>query len=564
MQQNSQIVETALSGYELLNDPLLNKGTAFTDAERDQFDLHGLLPPYVTTLDLQVDRRLDAFRAYANDLQKYVFLRGTQDTNEALFYALLTRNIEELMPIVYTPTVGLGCQLFSHIFRKARGLFLSFPLKDRIATILKNPRFDGVDVIVVSDGERILGLGDQGAGGMGIPIGKLALYTACAGLHPSTTLPILLDVGTDNHALLTDPLYIGWRHERLRGAAYDDFVAVFVDAVRARWPHVLLHWEDFAIGNANRLPARYRDQLCSFNDDIQGTAAIAVGAILSAINVTGEPLTEQRIAVLGAGSAGTGIAALLLRAMVDAGLRERDARERFYLVDRDGLLVEGMSGLQPFQAPFAQSRDRIAGWKLANTDRIGLADVIGNAHPTVLIGTSGQARAFAEPVVRTMAAHVKRPVIFPLSNPTERSEATPDELIVWTDGRAVIGTGSPFPPVMRDGRSFRIDQTNNAYVYPGVGLGAIAAKARRISDGMFLAAARTIADLSPAKHDPRANLLPPLAELRKVSFAVAMAVAKEAEPEGLAAPIPDRDLAAAVKSTIWEPVYAPYRRLPPR
>ena len=555
-------IETALSGYGLLNDPLLNKGTAFTDAERDTFDLHGLLPPYVTTLDLQVGRRLAALRNLGTDLQKYTFLRGLQDTNETLFYALLTRNIEELMPIVYTPTVGLGCQQFSRLFRKHRGVFLSFPLKDRVRRILGNPRFDSVEAIVVSDGERILGLGDQGAGGMGIPIGKLSLYTACAGLHPSTTLPILLDVGTDNQELLADPLYIGWRHERVRGTDYDDFVASFVDAVRARWPHVLLHWEDFAFRNANRLLAQYRDQLCSYNDDIQGTAAIAVGAVLSAINVTGVPLTEQHIAVLGAGSAGTGISALLLRAMSEAGLPEREARSRFYLVDRDGLLVEGMAGLQPFQTPFAQSRDRLAAWKLASPDRIDLADVAANAHPTVLIGTSGQPRAFSEGIVRAMAAHVERPVIFPLSNPTERSEATPQELIAWTDGRAVIGTGSPFPPIERDGRPFRIDQTNNSYVYPGVGLAAIAVQTHRISDGMFLAAARTIAELSPAKHDPRANLLPPLAELRKISFQVAIAVAQQAETEGLAAPLPDQDLSAAVSAKMWEPAYAPYRRLP--
>ena len=419
----SRTVETALSGYELLNDPLLNKGTAFTDQNATSSSLHGFLPPHVAELDYQVRRRLDAFRGLGSDIQRYIFLRGLQDSNETLFYALLTRNIEEMMPVVYTPTVGLGCQLFSHIFRKPRGLFLSLPHKDDIRRILKHPRFDGVEAIVVSDGERILGLGDQGAGGMGIPIGKLSLYTACAGLHPSTTLPIILDVGTDNREHLDDPLYIGWQHERVRGDAYDEFVAIFVAAVRERWPHVLLHWEDFAIGNANRLLTRYRDRLCTFNDDIQGTAAIAVGTLLSAINVTGTPLTEQRIAVFGAGSAGTGICALLLRAMIEAGLTEAQAHSRFYLVDRDGLLVDGMTGLQPFQAPFVQRRADLAHWTLAASDRIGLGDVVANAHPTVLIGTSGQPHAFHEAVVRAMADRVRRPIIFPLSNPTERSRS---------------------------------------------------------------------------------------------------------------------------------------------
>jgi malate dehydrogenase (oxaloacetate-decarboxylating) len=558
-----RVVETVRSGYELLNDPLLNKGTAFTEAEREAFELHGLLPPHVATLDWQVRRRLDAFRALGSDLQKYVFLRGLQDSNETLFYALLTRNIEEMMPIVYTPTVGLGCQLFSHIFRKPRGLFLSLPLKDRIADILRHPRFDGVEAIVVSDGERILGLGDQGAGGMGIPIGKLSLYTACAGLNPSTTLPVLLDVGTDNKDLLDDPIYIGWRHERVRGQTYDDLVDTFAEAVRARWPHVLLHWEDFAIGNANRLLARYRDRLCSYNDDIQGTAAVAVSTLLAAVTVTGEELARQRIAVLGAGSAGTGICALLLRAMVAAGLSEAEAAARFYLVDRGGLLVEGMAGLQPFQARFAQSRERLAGWtNLQSPPRIGLTDVIANAHPTVLIGTSGQPHAFTEPMVRAMAAHVRRPIIFPLSNPTERSEASPLELDAWTEGRAIIGTGSPFPPLRRDGREIRVDQTNNAYVYPGIGLGAIAVKARRISDAMFLAAARTLAELSPARNDPAANLLPPLVSLRKISFHVAVAVAEQAVAEGLADPLPRGDIAAAVRVKMWQPLYAPYRRPP--
>ena len=554
-------VETALSGYELLNDPLLNKGTAFTEEERDEFELHGLLPPHIAELDYQVMRRLEAFRAQRSDIDRYTFLRGLQDSNETLFYALLTRNIEEMMPVVYTPTVGLGCQRFSHIFRKPRGLFLSYPHKADIPRILANERFDRVEAIVVSDGERILGLGDQGAGGMGIPIGKLSLYTACAGLHPSTTLPIILDVGTDNREHLDDPLYIGWQHERVRGADYDDFIETFVHAVRERWPHVLLHWEDFAIGNANRLLTRYRDSLCTFNDDIQGTAAIAVGTLLSAINVTSTPLTQQRIAVFGAGSAGTGICALLLRAMTEAGLTEAQARSRFYLVDRDGLLLEGMNHLQPFQEPFVQKRADVAHWSLASPERIGLSDVVINAHPTVLIGTSGQAHAFHEAVVRAMADRVRRPVIFPLSNPTDRAEATPHDILEWTEGRAVIGTGSPFPPVQRDGHVFRIDQTNNAYVYPGIGLGAIAIDAPRISDGMFLAAARVISDMSPAKHDPLANLLPPLTEIRELSFKVAVAVARQACTDGLAKSASDDELARAVQAKMWEPIYARYHRL---
>ena len=554
-------VETPLSGYELLNEPLLNKGTAFTEAERDQFDLHGLLPPHVARLEDQVKRRLDAFHSLNSDMQKYTFLRGLQDSNEVLFYALLTRNIEEMMPIVYTPTVGLGCQNFSHIFRKARGLFLSVPHKQDIRRIISHPRYDRIDAVVVSDGERILGLGDQGAGGMGIPIGKLSLYTACAGLHPATTLPIMLDVGTDNEKLLADPLYIGWQHRRVRGREYDDFVQSFVDAVHERWPHVLLHWEDFAIDNANRLLSKYRDQLCTFNDDIQGTAAIAVGTLLSAINVTGIPLTEQRITVFGAGSAGTGIAALLARAMIDAGLSEAEAHSRFHLVDRDGLLVEGMSGLRSFQMPFAQRRDRLNDWKLATPSRIGLIDVINNAHPTVLIGTSGQPNSFTEGIVRNMARHVRQPIIFPLSNPTERSEATPAELDNWTGGRAVIGTGSPFPPLKRNGNVFRADQTNNAYVYPGIGLGAIATGSQCISDGMFLAAAHAVAAKSPTKDDPRANLLPPLSRIRELTFYVAVAVGQQAQKEGLTQEITDDLVGAAVKSKMWEPRYPSYRRL---
>src|SRR5215210_4775524 len=432
----SPSVETARSGYDLLNSPLLNKGTAFTDEERDAFDLHGLLPPMVSTLDEQAARRLQAMRQLPNDFERYLFLRGLQDTNEVLFYALLVRHLEEMLPIVYTPTVGLGCQYFSQSFRKPRGLFLSLPHQERIARILGHPRFDNVEAIVVTDGERILGLGDQGAGGMGIPIGKLSLYTGCGGLHPATTLPILLDVGTDNPERLSDPLYIGWRHERLHGEAYDDFIEAFVQAVIERWPHVLLQWEDFARNNATRLLELYRDRLCTFNDDVQGTAVVAAGTLLAAVNVTGVPMREQRIAVLGAGGAGSGISALLLRAMIEDGLPEAEARSRFFLVDRDGLLVEGMPGLMPFQEPFVQPRSAVAGWALERESMIGLGDVARQAQPTVLIGVSGQPGAFPESVVRTMTASVERPVIFPLSNPTSRAEATPIDVMAWTEGRA--------------------------------------------------------------------------------------------------------------------------------
>src|SRR3984957_16468687 len=406
---------TALSGHQLLTDPLYNKGTAFTETERDVFELHGLLPPNIGSLDEQSSRRLQVLRGLHTDLERYTFLRDLQDTNETLFFAVLVQNLEELLPIVYTPTVGEGCQHFSRLFRKPRGLFLSLPHKKRIRQILAQPRFDKTEAIVVTDGERILGLGDQGAGGMGIPIGKLALYTGCGGLHPATTLPIMLDVGTDNPDCLADPLYIGWRHERVRGQEYDDFVEAFVDAVSKRWPHVLLQWEDFAKNNATRLLERYRDRLCTFNDDVQGTAAVATGTLLAAINVTGKPLKSQRIAILGAGSAGCGIAGLIRKAMIDAGLPESEAAARFFMVDRDGLLVEGMTGLAPFQLPFVQKKQAIEGWKLNHPDKIGLLDVVRNARPTVLIGVSGQAGAFSEPVVRAMAECNKRPIIFPLS-----------------------------------------------------------------------------------------------------------------------------------------------------
>jgi malate dehydrogenase (oxaloacetate-decarboxylating) len=460
-QESEQVVTVPadLSGYQLLSDARLNKGTAFTDDERDTFGLHGLLPPIVANIDEQVMRRLEAFRGFSTDLERYAFLRDLQDTNETLFYALLARNIEELLPVVYTPTVGAGCRQFSRLFRKPRGLFLSMPHRDSIKQILGNPQFDRTEVIVVTDGERILGLGDQGAGGMGIPIGKLALYTACGGVNPATALPIILDVGTDNEENLKDPLYIGWRHGRVRGQDYDDFVEEFVRAIDERWPHVMLQWEDFAKSNATRLLDRYSDQLCTFNDDIQGTAAIATGTLLAAINVTGVPLTGQRIAILGAGSAGSGIAALIHAAMVDVGLDAGDAARRFFLVDKDGLLLDDMKDIAAFQAPFVQSRAMLSSWTLGRSDRVSLLDVINNAKPTALIGVCGQTSAFTETVVRAMAKHNTRPIVFALSNPVSCAEATAAEIERWSEGRAIIGAGSPFPPVNRAGRPFLVDQT---------------------------------------------------------------------------------------------------------
>lgn len=554
-------IETALSGGNLIRHHLFNKGTAFTEAERDEFHLHGLLPPTIGTLEEQIARRLKVLRNFATNFKRYAFLRDLQDSNETLFYALLTAHMDELLPIIYTPTVGEGCQRFSEIWRKPRGLFISYPNRDRIDGMLARPNLDDVRVIVVSDGERILGLGDQGAGGMGIPIGKLSLYTACAGIHPTQTLPIFLDVGTDNNERLQDPLYVGWRHNRVRGAEYDAFVERFVSAVMRRWPHILLQWEDFAGSNSARLIERYRDKVCTFNDDIQGTAAVAAGTLLAAINVTGIPLTDQRIALFGAGSAGVGICRLILQAMKDEGLGESDARSRFYAVDRQGLLVQGMTDVLPSQDFLVRARGDLIAWKLQDPNRIDLLDVVGNARPTTLIGVSGQAGAFTEEIVRTMARHVDRPIIFPLSNPTSRCEAVPQQIIEWTEGRALVGTGSPYPPVQYSDRTIAIDQTNNSYIFPGVGLGVLAGEARRVTDGMFMAAARALAAMSPARQDRNGRLLPPISELTVVSRKVAECVAKRAQDEGVARVMNDDELQKRIDAFMWKPTYRPYKRL---
>ena len=558
-QTSNKTYQISLSGYGLINSPRLNKGTAFTDHERDVFGLHGLLPPHVGSLDEQIDRRIKAFREQPNAFHKYSFLRDLQNTNETLFYALLLRNIEEMLPVVYTPTVGEGCQRFSEIWRKPRGLFLSYPNKHRIDQILSHSRYDGVKCIVVSDGERILGLGDQGAGGMGIPIGKMALYTALGGIHPEHCLPILLDVGTDNEDRLKSPIYIGWTHHRVRGEEYDAFVDVFVNSVKKRWPHVLLQWEDFSGSNAARLLARYKDQLCTFNDDIQGTAAVAAATLLSAINVTGVPLEQQKIAVFGFGTAGIGITNLLEQFMHDKGLSVEEARNHFYAIDRYGLITEKGKDVRPEQMPYARKEEEVRGWRQPNGE-INLLDVIRHAKPSVLIGVSGQAGAFTEGVVREMARNTVRPVIFPLSNPTARSEATPQDLVDWTEGRALIGTGSPFEPVSIWGRKVHIDQTNNSYIFPGLALGIVASRAKRVTDTMVMAAAKELARLVPTQKDKKANLLPSLSESRQLSLSIAQAVGRQTIQDGQAQVAGEDSLNRELQANIWEPVYVPYER----
>jgi malate dehydrogenase (oxaloacetate-decarboxylating) len=556
------VIRTSLSGFDLLMHPGLNQGTAFTEAERDLFALHGLLPPHIGTLEDQRERRKRAFDSLPTAFAKYAFMRELQDTTETLFYSLIAHNVEELVPIVYTPTVGEGCQRFSEIWRKPRGLFLSYPNKDRIEQILSHSRYDHVRCIVVSDGERILGLGDQGAGGMGIPIGKMALYTALAGIPPEHCLPVLLDVGTDNEALLREPIYIGWQHKRVRGQEYDDFVETFVTAVERRWPHILLQWEDFAGVNAARLLERYRSRLCTFNDDIQGTAAVTTATLLAAVYATGIPLKEQTIAMFGSGSAGIGIVDLLVKAMKEEGLSEEQARKRIYAFNRYGLLVEGSEGIRDGQLPLVRKREDVAGWKLAGSGAISLLDVVRNAKVTVLAGVSAQAGAFTEEIVREMASHTPRPVIFPLSNPTSRSEATPADLLRWTDGRALVGTGSPFAPVEIGGRQIRIAQINNSYIFPGLALGILVSRARRVTDGMIMAAAKTLASLSPAREDKNAPLLPPIADSRQVGLVVGEAVALQAVADGVADAAGEVPVKEQLRAYVWEPVYRPYERIP--
>jgi malate dehydrogenase (oxaloacetate-decarboxylating) len=543
---------------DLLDTPLLNKGTAFRDAERTQFGLHGLLPPHVETLQEQVVRAYEAYTRKDDDLERHIYLRALQDNNEVLFYRLLLDHIEEMTPIVYTPTVALACQQFSHIYRRPRGMFIGYPQRDSIIQVLRNRPNQHVDIVVVTDGERILGIGDQGVGGLGIPIGKLSLYTLIGGIRPERTLPIVLDVGTNNSERLDDPEYFGWRHERVTSDDYFAFIEQFVDAVKEELPETCLQWEDFANSHARPILDRYRDQLLTFNDDIQGTAAVALGAILGAIKVAGRSLNDQQIVILGAGSAATGVADGLSAAMTEEGLTKEQARGQFWLVNSKGVLHSGRRDLTPEQMIYAQPENRIANWPRSSNGNVGLADVIAQIDATILIGLSTVAGAFSEKLVREMGSKVERPIIFPLSNPTSKSEATPEDLTRWTEGRALVATGSPFAPVNYDGRTIPVAQCNNVYIFPAIGLGVVASRARRITDAMLLAAARTLAANSPAVRDPSASLLPPLTDLRRVAGEIAVAVGIAAQKDGVAPQMSGDEVRARVTATQWTPDYPSY------
>ncbi|MGP8072198.1 MAG: NAD-dependent malic enzyme [Thermoplasmata archaeon] len=545
-------------GQDLLDVPMLNKGTAFTDEERSVLGLHGLLPPQVETLDQQVVRAYEAFRRKTDDLERHIYLRALQDTNEVLFYRLLHDHMEETMPVVYTPVVAQGCQEFSHIYRRARGLFIPYPLRDSIRTLLQHRPNGEVDVIVVTDGERILGIGDQGVGGLGIPIGKLSLYTLIGGIRPERTLPIVLDVGTNNLDRLRDPEYLGWRHERVTGSDYDAFIEQFVHAIRLEMPGTFLQWEDFGAAHARPILERYRERALTFNDDIQGTGAVALGAILSALHLTATPLCEQRVVILGAGSAGVGVADAIRGALLQDGVPEREARQRFYLVNRGGLLHTGREDLKNEQKEYARPWDEVASWSRHDPRRVNLAEVVHEVHPTVLIGLSTVAGAFDEPLVREMSAGVDRPIIFPLSNPTSKCEAVPEDLVRWSEGSAIIATGSPFPPVEIAGRRVPVAQCNNVYIFPALGLGVVASGARRVTDGMILAAARALADESPARENPTGPLLPPVDQLRRVAVEVAMAVGFEAQRTGHAVLTTPEELRERILATQWTPRYPIY------
>ena len=548
------------AGNGLLELPLLNKGSAFSEEERTRFNLHGLIPHAIENIEEQSQRSYQQYSAFSDAINKHIYLRNIQDTNETLFYHLIEQHLSEMMPIIYTPTVGEACQRFSDIYRRHRGIFISYPDRAHIDDIVQNINKKNVKVIVITDGERILGLGDQGIGGMGIPIGKLSLYTACGGISPAYTLPITLDVGTNNPQLLNDPIYMGWNQPRINGEEYYQFVDQVLDAVKRRWPKALIQFEDFAQKNAMPLLNKYRDQICCFNDDIQGTAAVSVGSLIAASRAAGKQLKDQIIAFLGAGSAGCGIAEQIVAQMVVEGLSDAEARARVFMVDRFGLFTDNQPNLLDFQSKLAQSTERVTAWGNAE-GIISLLDVIQHAKPTVLIGVSGQPGLFTEEVIKALAANCERPIVLPLSNPTSQVEAFPADILEWTEGKALIATGSPFEPVNYQGKIYNISQCNNSYIFPGIGLGVIAAGATRVTDSMLIASSNALADCSPLLKDPNADLLPDLNEIQQVSKFIAFKVAKAAMDAGVAPMLDDEALQQAIEANFWKPEYRDYKRV---
>ena len=553
-----EYIAVDMRGESLLRDPFTNKGTAFTAAEREELGLDGLMPAAISTMDQQLARVYENYRAKQTPLERYIHLASLQDRNETLFFRLVHDHIDEMMPIVYTPVVGEACQQFSHIYRRPRGLYISYEQRHRIDAILENHARPPA-VIVVTDGERILGLGDQGVGGMGIPTGKLSLYTACAGIPPYLTLPIMLDVGTDNQERLNDPLYLGLRHKRIRGREYQDFIDRFVDAVMRVYPDAVLQWEDFLKANAITQLARFRDRLCTFNDDIQGTAAVVAAGVYAALRMTGQAMRDQRVVLGGAGASAQGIANLFVSALRDAGLSYEEARQRICTVDSRGLVTQARAEMEDFKAAYARPVEEVATYACSDPAHITLEETIRNFEPTILIGTSGTAGLFSEAVVRAMAAVNDRPIVFPLSNPTSKSECTAAEAIGWSDGRAIVATGSPFDPVVHRGQTHRIGQGNNAFVFPGVGLGLWAGRVRRVTDAMFLDVAQALAHLVRPADLAQGAVYPELTRIRDCSHAVACAVIRRAVAEGHALPGILPGLEETVSRAMWFPTYRPIR-----
>lgn len=547
------------AGRALLEAPLLNKGNAFNKEERALFNLDGLLPEAIESIEEQVERAYLQYQSFESDMDKHIYLRNIQDTNETLFYRLVENHITEMMPIIYTPTVGAACENFSNIYRRARGLIISYPNREHIEDMLNNASRNKVKVIVVTDGERILGLGDQGIGGMGIPIGKLALYTACGGISPAYCLPVVLDVGTNNPQRLSDPMYMGWRHPRVSKQDYNAFVDEFIQAVKSRWPEALIQFEDFAQKNAMPLLERYKDEVCCFNDDIQGTAAVSVGSLLAACKAAKSKISEQRIAFLGAGSAGCGIAEAIIAQMVSEGVSDEQARSQIFMVDRWGILTDDMPNLLDFQKKLVQKRAVLNDWDTEGND-VSLFEVMKNGKPTVLIGVSGAPGLFSEDIITEMHKHCKRPIVFPLSNPTSRVEALPEDILRWTNGEALVATGSPFDPVVIGDKTYPIAQCNNSYIFPGIGLGVLAARARRVTDEMLMASSRALAECSPLAINGKGALLPPLEDIRDVSVKIAFAVAKKAMEQGVASQRTDERIMQKIKENFWTPDYRPYKR----